>query len=166
MATDPSPDLLLRPLGGPARSVREWVTTFHLVFVALDPFEERSAWLVETAARILGTYSEADCRVAFVVAGNDDEARQFLGRHAEEVLTFVDPDLAAIRGPGGFGLATLPAIVHLDVYGQVVNAAEGWDPPAWRALTEELSRVLSWKGPVIPGPRDPAPFDGVPVTVG
>lgn len=136
------------------------MTTFHLVLVALDPFEEASAWIVPTAGRILTTYEQADCHVAFLVGGTEDEAREFLGRWADDILTFADPDMVAIKG---FGLATLPAIVHLDVYGKVMNAVEGWDPAAWRALIDELSRVLAWKGPVIPGPRDPAPFPGVPV---
>lgn len=163
MAIDPSPDLVLTPIGGKPRTVREWLTTFHLVFVALDPFEEPSAWIVETAGRVLETYDQADCRVAFLVGGTDDEARRFLGHWARDVLTFADPDLAAIKG---FGLETLPAIVHLAMDGTIVNAVEGWEPAGWRLLTEELSRVLSWKGPVVPAPNDPPPFAGAPVYAG
>ena len=157
MASDPSPDLLLAPINGKPRPVTAWLTIFHLVFVALDPFSERSAWLVETSARILTNYDQADCRVAFLVGGTAGEAREFLGHWATDILTFADPDLSAIRG---FGLRALPAIVHLAGDGTVVNAVEGWDPPAWRALSERLSEIVDWRGPVIPGPRDPAPFDG------
>ncbi|TML90110.1 MAG: hypothetical protein E6G06_12930 [Actinobacteria bacterium] len=157
MASDPSPDLLLAPINGKPRPVTAWLTIFHLVFVALDPFSERSAWLVETSGRILTNYDQADCRVAFLVGGTAGEAREFLGHWATDILTFADPDLSAIRG---FGLRALPAIVHLAGDGTVVNAVEGWDPPAWRALSERLSEIVDWRGPVIPGPRDPAPFDG------
>ena len=45
-------------------------------------------------------------------------------------------------------------------YDAIVNAVEGWDPPAWRMLSERLSKIVDWRGPVIPGPRDPAPFAG------
>ena len=157
MASDPSPDLLLAPINGKPRPVTAWLTIFHLVFVALDPFSERSAWLVETSGRILTNYDQADCRVAFLVGGTAGEAREFLGHWATDILTFADPDLSAIRG---FGLRALPAIVHLAGDGTIVNAVEGWDPPAWRALSERLSEIVDWRGPVIPGPRDPAPFDG------
>jgi hypothetical protein len=61
------------------------------------------------------------------------------------------------------GLQTLPAAVHLGMDGKVVNAVEGWDPPGWRKLTVELSRIVDWTHPVIPGPRDPAPFAGDPL---
>jgi hypothetical protein len=157
VASDPSPDLLLAPINGRPRPVTAWLTIFHLVFVALDPFSERSAWLVETSGRILTNYDQADCRVAFLVGGTAGEAREFLGHWSTDILTFADPDLTAIRG---FGLRALPAIVHLAGDGTIVNAVEGWDPPAWRTLSERLSEIVDWRGPVIPGPRDPAPFDG------
>jgi hypothetical protein len=138
-----------------------WLSLFHLVFVALDPFSERSAWLVDTSGRILTNYDQADCRVAFIVTGTPEEAREFLGRWADDVLTFADPDLTIVRG---FGLTALPAIVDVALDGTVLDAAEGWDPPAWRELTERLSGILDWSVPVIPGPRDPAPFEGVAPT--
>jgi len=157
VASDPSPDLLLAPINGRPRPVVAWLTIFHLVFVALDPFSERSAWLVETSGRILTNYDQADCRVAFLVGGTAGEAREFLGHWATDILTFADPDLTAIRG---FGLQTLPAIVHIADDNTIVDAVEGWDPPAWRTLSENLSKIVDWRGPLIPGPRDPAPFDG------
>jgi hypothetical protein len=157
VASDPSPDLLLAPINGRPRPVVAWLTIFHLVFVALDPFSERSAWLVETSGRILTNYDQADCRVAFLVGGTAGEAREFLGHWATDILTFADPDLTAIRG---FGLQTLPAIVHIAGDSTIVDAVEGWDPPAWRTLSENLSKIVDWRGPLIPGPRDPAPFDG------
>lgn len=161
MATDPPPDLVLTPINGVGRSVRGWLTTFHLFFVAVDAGSERSAWLVPTAARVLTGYEEADCRVAWLVAGAPDDARRLLGRWASEILTLVDPDYTAIRA---FGLSSLPAAVHLGMDGTVVNAVEGWDPPGWKALTTRLSEIVGWSRPIIPGPRDPAPFEGEPFT--
>jgi hypothetical protein len=160
VASNPPLDLVLTPISGAGRPVRGWLTTFHLLFVAVDPGSERSARLVPSAARILGNYDQADCRVAWLVVGAAEDARRFLGRWASEFLTFVDPDYAAVRA---FGLQSLPAAVHLGQDGAVVNAAEGWDPPAWRALTTDLSRIVGWSRPLIPGPRDPAPFPGDPI---
>lgn len=160
VATHPPADLVLTPISGPGRPVRGWLTVFHLLFVAVDPAHERSARIVPTAARILGNYRDADCRVAWLVAGTAEDSRRLLGRWASEMLTFVDPDLDAIKA---FGITTLPAVVHLGMDGEVAGAVEGWDPPAWQALTKELSRITGWAHPVIPGPRDPAPFPGAPI---
>lgn len=151
---------MLAPLHGRARTVRELLTTFHLLFVAVDPSNLRSRWIVPTAARVLTEYEQADCRVAWLVAGDAADARKFLGRWATDIMTFADPDLTAIRG---FGLAALPAIVHLGQDGAIVNAVEGWDPPEWQALTAELSRITSWSKPHIPVAADPGPFAGAPL---
>ncbi len=140
--------------------MREWLTTFHLVFAALDPFTNESAWILPTAARILTNFDEADCRVSWLMAGaTPDECRQFLGPHAASILTFADPDRTAVKG---FGLERLPALVHLGIDGQIVGAAEGWDPAAWRAVTERLAKMMSWLPPAIPLARDPGPFPGTP----
>jgi hypothetical protein len=160
VATDPPPDLVLSSINGRARTVRQWLVTFHLLFVAVDPDNDRSSWIVPTAARVLTGYEQADCRVAWLVAGTAADARRFLGRWATEILTFADPDLAVVRA---FGLESLPAIVHVGMDGSVVNAVEGWDPAEWRRLTTELSRIVGWSRPVIPLPSDPGPFAGAPL---
>ncbi len=160
MATNPPPDLLLTPVNGRARTVREWLTTFHLLFVAVDPSGLRSKWIVPTAARVLSEYEQADCRVAWLVTGDASDARRLLGRWASEIMTFTDPELAAVKA---FGLQTLPAVVHLGMDLTVVNAVEGWEPDAWRTLTSELSRRMSWSRPHIPAPGDPGPFAGAPL---
>jgi hypothetical protein len=161
VATNPAPDLSLVPVSGRPRTVRELLTTFHLLFVAVDPASVRSKWIVPTAARVLFEYEQADCRVAWLVAGGDaSDARKLLGRWGTDIMTFVDPELTATKA---FGLETLPAIVHVSQTLEVVNAVEGWDPPAWRELTKELSRRMSWSRPHIPAPGDPGPFAGSPL---
>lgn len=160
MATNPAPDLALVPVTGRSRTVREWLTTFHLLLVAVDPANVRSRWIVPTAARVLFEYEGADCRVAWLVAGDAADARKLLGRWATDIMTFVDPELMAIKG---FGISTLPTIVHVGMDLEIVNAVEGWDPPAWRELTMELSRRMSWSRPHIPTSADPGPFEGAPL---
>jgi hypothetical protein len=160
VAANPPPDLVLSSLTGRSRTVREWVTTFHLLIVAVDPNSSRSRWIVPTAARVLTVYEQADCRVGWLVAGDASDARKFLGRWATDILTFTDPDLTAIKA---FGLQTLPAILHVNQELTVVNAVEGWEPFAWRELATELSRRMSWSKPLLPAPGDPGPFDGAPL---
>ena len=157
MATDPPADLVLAPINGDPRTVAEWVTTFQLAAVVLDPFTNESSWLLDTAGRVLIHFREADCRVAFIVTGTADEARQFLGPWADKVLTFADPDRAAVRG---LGLNELPAFVQIRGDRTVAAAAEGWDPEQWRDVAESLAKNMSWSVPLIPTDGDPSPYAG------
>ena len=161
MVTDAAPaDLELKPLSGDeSHTLREWLTTFHLVTVVLDPFTAESAWLLPTVGRILRVYEESDARVSITVTCDELGARQFLGPYAREFLTFADPDRKVVDA---FGLSTLPAIVHVRQDLSIAGAAEGWDPDGWREVCDGLSLALSWKGPTIPGLRDPAPYPGTP----
>ncbi|MHB8465466.1 MAG: hypothetical protein ACYDH6_09580 [Acidimicrobiales bacterium] len=159
MVQSPSPDTLLRPLTGPARPVSQYLTMFHMLLVAVDPYTNESAWIIETAGRVLSTFSQADCRVGWLVTASPDEARAFLGPWADQFSTFADPDRDMIKG---LGLARLPALVHLGMDGAVSGAAEGWRPHQWRDVADELARVLSWKAPGIPVAKDPAPYEGTP----
>ena len=152
MATDPPADLRLAPINGEARTIAEWVTTFQLAVVVLDPFTNESAWLLDTAGRVLTHFREADCRVAFVVTGTADEARQFLGPWADKVLTFADPDRASRerasastssrRSCRSEATCTWPA------------SAEGWDPEQWQVVADgSLAKNMSWSAPLIPALR-------------
>ncbi len=100
MATNPPADLVLSPLGGRARPLVEWLTTFHLATVALDPYTNESSWILDTAARILRDFSGAAVRVNFLITCGPDEARQFLGPLAEEFLVFCDPSARPSRRSG------------------------------------------------------------------
>ncbi len=157
MATDPPADLTLTPINGEARTIDEWLTTFSLAIVVLDPFTNESAWLLETAGRILLHFTGADCRVAFLVTGSADEARQFLGPWADKVLTFADPDRRAVKG---MGLNEVPAFVHVRGDRALVGVAEGWDPIEWRDVAQRLATDMSWSAPLIPAPGDPSPYAG------
>ena len=157
MATDPPPDVVLAPLTGEPRTVAAWVTLFNLAVVVVDPYTYESAWILDEAGRMLTTYTAADVRVGFVVTGTAAEAKEFLGPWAESLLTFADPDRELVKG---LGLDTLPAFVHINMAGQAEGVAEGWDPPAWRAVAANLSKVLSWTVPVIPGAGAPNPYPG------
>ncbi len=110
MARDPSGDLELTTVDGESRSVREWLTNFHLLLVCLDPYTSESAWVLDPAERILTVFSQADCRVAWLVASDAEGTRTFLGPLSRTFLTFADPDRVAVKG---MGLERLPALVWL-----------------------------------------------------
>jgi hypothetical protein len=162
VATNPPADLQLTPLTGKGFPLSGWLVQYQLLLVALDPFTNESAWLLRTSARVLETFEQADCRVGFVLAGADiDETRQFLGPLARRVLAFPDPQRTITKA---FGFERIPAIVHVDSSGAVVNSCEDWDPAGWQTLTDELARMMSWTGPVLPFPGDPGPFIGTAAT--
>ena len=157
MATDPPADLPLTPINGEPKTIADWLTTFQLAAVVLDPFTNESAWIIDTAGRLLTHFREADCRVAFIVTGTADEARQFLGPWTDKVLTFADPDRAVVRG---LSLNELPAFLHIRGNRTVGAAAEGWDPEQWRKVAESLAENNSWSTPLIPASGDPSPYAG------
>lgn len=159
MATDAPGDLVLHPLTGDPRTLEEQLTTFHLALVVLDPFTNESAWLIDSAGRLLEEFRGADVRVAFAVTGTADQARQFIGPWADKLLTFADPDRALVKA---LGLERLPAFVHIGQDGTTNGSAEGWQPSEWRAVADHLAKVMSWNRPHIPAAGDPAPYAGSP----
>jgi hypothetical protein len=157
--TDVPADTPLQSLEGDTLPIGQWTTTFHLALMVLDPFTLESSWIIDTAARVLRNFSEADCRTAFLLTCSAPEASQFLGPLASEFMTFIDPDRAAVRG---LGLELLPAFVHVNQNNGVDAKAEGWDPEGWRTVAEDLAIAMSWLRPEIPTPDDPVPFAGTP----
>ena len=154
-------DLVLHPIGADSRPVGELLTTFHLAPVVLDPYTNESSWILKTAVRVLDALRGADARVSFVVTSDADDARRFLGPIADDFLVFADPDLVV---PKALGATTLPAFAFVRVDGSVEALTEGWDPAGWRSVARAIAAATSWNPPTIPGPNDPAPFAGSPVT--
>ncbi len=163
MAKDPSADLVLTPINGSGRTVSQWLTTFHLLVIVLDPYTNESAWILPTASRIIKTFEQADCRVALLLTADDRDCRRFLGPIADEVLTFADAGRVAVKE---LGLERLPALVHLAMDGTVAASAEGWRPLEWRHVTHSLAKKLMWTAPVMPAVSDPGPFEGSPALSG
>ena len=159
VASNPSPSVVLTPLTGTARPLEEWLTTFHLASVVLDPYTNESAWILDTAAKVLRMFTGSSARVNWVVTCGPDEARQFLGPLAGEFLTFCDPDRELVRS---LGLSSLPAFVFLRIDGTVADSAEGWDPAAWKRVADAVASTTSWSSVHLPGPGDPGAFQGTP----
>lgn len=157
--TAASLELELDPLGAEARPLSDWLTTFPLLPVLLDPYTNESAAILHTARRILVTYAEAGCRTCWVVACGPDDARRFLGPYAREILTFADPDR---RVPAALGIDTLPAFAFVLQNGSVTASAQGWNPPQWRDVADTVSEFTHWRRPVIGDEQDPAAFAGTP----
>jgi hypothetical protein len=130
-----------------------------LLLVALDPYTHESAWILETAGRLLDHFSEADIRVGWLATTDDQGCRQFLGPWADRFLTFPDPDREAVLA---FGLERLPALIHVRSDG-FLQVANGWDPQVWREIAGQLAKILSWTRPAMPRPGDPTPYTGTPV---
>jgi hypothetical protein len=159
VATNPSLTTELNPIQGDARPLDQWLTTFPLALMVVDPFTHESSWILDTARRVMAEYRESDCRMAWLCLGTDDQATEFLGPLSEESLTFTDPDREMVKA---LGLETLPAFVILRQDGSVLAAAEGWDPQTWRSVSEALATITQWSKPAIPAPGDPVAYPGTP----
>lgn len=147
-------------MGGDGRPLRDWLTTFPLLPVVLDPYTHESAWVLDTARRILRTFAGADVRPCWIVTADAADARRFLGPYADELLTFAD---AGARATAGLGIERAPAIALIRQDGAVIAKAEGWDPDDWRDVSEAAADLTRWSRPVIPDAGDPAPYSGTPV---
>ena len=150
---------MLAPLGAEARPLEEWLTTFHLATVALDPYTNESSWILPTATRILEGLRGSDARVNFLVTADDDDTKAFLGPLAEQFLVFTRSRPPRVKA---LGLTQLPAFVFIRVDGTVPAAAEGWSAPAWRAVADAIADATAWRPPDIPLVGDPGPFHGSP----
>ncbi len=156
-------DLTLTPLTadapGQARPIMEWLTTFHLASVVLDPYTNESSWILRAATRVLEQFRGSDARINFIVTAPANDARTFLGPLADQFLAFCDPDRAAVKA---MGLSELPAFAFIRVDGVLAAAAQGWNPPEWEAVADAIAEVTWWTSIEVPGPGDPGPFRGSP----
>lgn len=156
-------DLVLTPLSpdgtAEGRPVMDFLVTFHLASVVLDPYTNESSWVLRSATRILEQFRGSDARVNLIVTAGPDDARAFLGPLAEDFLVFCDPDRSTVKA---MGLTELPAFVFTRVDGVVAAAAQGWNPPEWERVANAIADVTWWKSVALPGPGDPGPFRGSP----
>jgi hypothetical protein len=113
------------------------------------------------ARRIFATFGDTDARCAFVVTGNEEIARRVLGEVEDQVMTFVDPDLAFVRS---LGLERLPAFLHLRQDTALVASAEGWHPREWQGVADQVGQAMAWTVPEVAAPGDPAPTSGWPIS--
>ncbi len=163
MATDPSADLEITDLSGYEATLGVRLVMFNQLSVVIDPYTHQSGWILPTAARLFNHYREADIRCSFVVAGDAEGAKQYLGPFAEEYLVLLDPDRELI---GALGLEYLPALVHLRQDASLAGAAEGWNPAGWLEVLAGVEETMAWRArPQLPMVGDPAPFVGTPALV-
>lgn len=149
----------LTAIGGEPLTIEEWLTTFQLLTVVLDPYTAQSAWILGTAGRFLANFRGADCRVSWTVTADERDAKRFLGPWADEFLTFADPDRELARA---LELDQLPALVYVRQDLAVVGVAQGWQPEEWEHIGALVAKVNSWSHPKLPVAGDPGPFAGSP----
>lgn len=148
--------LELTTIKGVTRTLDAWTTTFHLALVALPGRPEASQY-IPIGRRIIDVLGGSDARPAFLIYGNERNARRVLGGWAEQYFTFLDVEGTAVKG---LGISRLPAFVHIRLDNSVASLVDGWDPAAWGDAVELLAKEMSWSKPLIPAPKDPRPFTG------
>ena len=156
-------DLKLTPLvkgaAGTSRPIMEWLTTFHLASVVLDPYTNESSWILRTARRVLSEFRGCDVRINMIVTAGPDDTASFLGPLADEFLVFCDPDRAAVKA---MHLTELPAFVLTQVDGVIGAKAEGWNPKSWEQVCDAIADITKWSSIELPVAGDPVPFRGSP----
>jgi hypothetical protein len=157
--TNPAGDVELIHVSGKALPLSEWLTTFHLATVVVDPFTYESAWLLETAGAVLEHFAAADCRVGFIVTATPEQAKEFLGPWTDRLFVLCDPNKALVKS---MALETLPALIHIGTDGSLLGSAEGWNVATWQAVIDNLAKAMYWKAPDLPLPGSPAPYAGAP----
>jgi hypothetical protein len=157
------PELTLTPLvggaAGQSRPLMDWLTTFHLASVILDPYTNESSWILRAATRILEPFRGSDARINLIVTSGPKDAQAFLGPLAAQFLVFCDADRSLVQA---MGLSELPAFAFIRVDGVVAACAQGWNPPEWGAVADSIAETTWWSSITVPGPNDPGAFRGSP----
>ena len=159
MASNPALDTKLTALGGETRPLEEWLTTFHLASVVLDPYTNESSWVLKTAARILENLRGTDARVNFVVTADADGAKAFLGPLIDDFLVYCDPDRAFVRT---LGLASCRRSCSSASTARCKPAPRVGTPSSGVTVAEQIATTTAWISPTIPVAGDPGPFHGTP----
>jgi len=157
------PDLTLTPLvggaAGQSRPLMDWLTTFHLASVILDPYTNESSWILRTATRILEPFRDSDARINLIVTCGPKDAQAFLGPLTARFLVFCDAERAIVKA---MGLSELPAFAFIRVDGVVAACAQGWNPHEWEDVADSIAEITCWSSIILPGPNDPGAFRGSP----
>ena len=148
MASNPSLGLTLTPVQGEGRTLEQWLTTFHLVSVVVDPYTNESAWILDTAARIMRNFADAAVRVNWVVAGTDEDASELPRPAGRGVPDLRRPRAAYVKA---LGLERLPAFVFLRVDGVVAVPPRAGTPLEWRQVAEAVAATTAWTAGGHPG---------------
>jgi hypothetical protein len=56
---------------GQARPIMDWLTTFHLASVVLDPYTNESSWVLRAATRVLEQFRSSHARINFIVTAGE-----------------------------------------------------------------------------------------------
>ena len=153
--------LELTPLDGESRTLGDYMTTFPLVPVVLDPYTNESAWILDTAHRVLTHFKGAGCRPCWIVTCPVDDAKTYLGPYAEEFLSFADPARTVAKA---LGVEEAPALLLVRQDGATIAKAEGWNSDEWRAVTEAIAELTHWSRPPMPADGDPGTYSGTPIS--
>lgn len=152
------PGLKLEAINGESRTLEEWMITFQLLAVVVDPYTYESAWVLDTAGGLLEKFAGASVRTGFISTSSAADARQFLGPWAEKTIVFVDPDREFVKA---LEIAELPALLQIRQNLDLAGVAEGWQPKEWKKVFDSVSAERHWTKVTVPAGA-PAPYAGSP----
>lgn len=148
----------LEAITGEIRTLEEWMITFQLLVVVVDPYTYESSWILDTAGDLLEKFRGASVRIGFVCTSSAADAATFLGPWADKAIVFVDPDRELVKA---LELTQLPALLQIRQNLELAGVAEGWQPKEWKRVFDAVSAERRWTKVVIPTGA-PAPYPGSP----
>ncbi len=150
------PEYKFGNLAGTEYKLRDWLTSYPLLLVAIDPYTAQSSWILDTAVRIFRHFQPADIRVGWICTGDVEATKAFLGPLAEEFLTISDPKAELCKE---LGIGVLPSLVHIRVDG-FTQHADSWDPQVWTKVTDWVATIAAWSKINLGVGPDPVAYEG------
>ena len=141
--------------------VMEWLTTFHLASVVLDPYTNESSWILRAASRVLEQFLWLRC------THQSDRHRWPRSRGAR----------SSVRSPTGSSCSATPLVrpsrqsASDQLPAFVFNSGRRGRRCGRRGLesarvgsglADAIAAVTWWTSIPVPGPGDPGPFRGSP----
>lgn len=146
---------------GTVESIDDLTTLFDLVLLVVDANNatttSRALQVYANLDRVMG---DADVNLDLVVvAASGSDAVQVAGEFSARGRVFEDPDGSVADR---LGVHSAPTLLWITPASEERARLEGWQPDQWRPVIADLAAKLAWTRPLIPAPKDPAPFRAVP----
>ena len=152
-------ELEIGVIDGESYKLRDWLTSYPFLLVAIDPYTVQSSWILDTASEIFDHFTPADVRVGWICSADSDGCSEFLGPLADRYLTIADPDHKTTKA---LGVEALPSLIHIRSDGYL-QRADGWDPTAWKKICDWVAKIAAWNEMSLRKPNMPGSYAGTPI---
>lgn len=146
---------------GRAESIDDLTTLFDLGLLVVDANNPvATSRILQVYANIDRVMGDADVNLDVMVVGaSGPQAVRVAGEFSARGRVFEDPDGEIADR---LGVRNAPTLLWITPEPAERARLEGWRPDQWRPVIKDLAAKLAWTRPLVPDPKDPAPFMAVP----